>query len=58
MNVALFGNVFMFNTDMKNKFPFMIDIHNQDILNDHSLKKHLNGLIYQVFRESRRDYRL
>ena len=58
MNVTLFGNIFMFDTDMKDKFPSMIDIHNKDILNEHSLKKHLNGLIYQVFKESRQDYRL
>ena len=58
MNVTLFGNIFMFDTDMKNKFPSMIDAHIQDILNEHSLKKHLNGLIYQVFKESRKDYQL
>lgn len=58
MNVALFGNIFMLDTDMKDRYPSMIDIHNKDILNEHSLKKHLNGLIYQVFKESRQDYRL
>ena len=58
MNVALFGNIFMLDTDMKDRYPSMIDFGNKDILNNHSLKKHLNGLIYQVFKESRQDYRL
>ena len=58
INVALFGNIFMFDTDIKDRFTSMIDIHNKDILNDHVLKKHLNNLIYKVFKESRKDYRL
>lgn len=58
MNVALFGNIFMFDTDMKDSFPSMMDIHNKDILNDHVLKKHLNNLIYKVFKESRQGYQL
>lgn len=58
MNVALFGNKFMFDTDMKDEFSSTIDMHNQDILNDHSLRKHLHGLIYKVFKESRQGYQL
>ena len=58
MNVALFGNKFMFDTDMKDEFSSTIDMHNQDILNEHSLRKHLHGLIYKVFKESRKGYRL
>ena len=58
MNIALFGNKFMFDTDMKDEFSSTIDMHNQDILNDHSLRKHLHGLIYQLFKESRQDYQL
>jgi hypothetical protein len=58
VNVALFGNIFMFDSDMTDKFPSINDIINKDILNNHSLKLHLHGLIYKVYKESRQDYRL
>lgn len=58
MNVALFGNVFMFDGDMEDKSPSKIDILKKNVLNKHDLKEHLNSLIYQVFKESRKDYRI
>lgn len=58
MNVALFGNIFMFDNEAFVKYPSMIDWGNKVMLNKHGLKKHLHSLIYKVFKESRQDYRL